>query len=52
MVRKSHTPCKSGWPSAVRGGVQVWPATGIGASNATAITIAGPFVEVKYRRLI
>src|SRR5436309_1770676 len=51
MVRKSHTPCMSGWPSSVRGGVHdfavavvvapvgAWSAaTDIDVSNATPIT--------------
>jgi hypothetical protein len=40
-------PCKSGWPSGVRGGVQLFvdadascPAAGTGASDKTAITAA------------
>src|SRR5215469_1543585 len=66
MVRKSQMPCKSGWPSAVRGTVQVsaapatwvagdvvWPARGAGASDATAITRGRTGTEdVRRRRLM
>src|SRR5438067_784477 len=64
MVRKSHTPWRSGWPSAVRGTAELfaatvvagaeadWPATGAGISNAAAITIAGPLVELRNRWFI
>src|SRR5215472_19265519 len=38
MVRKSQMPCRSGWPSAVRGTVQVAAATGTGTNAAKART--------------
>jgi hypothetical protein len=57
-----HTPCRSGLPSEVRGDVGAlvapcaggdagWPATGSGASSATAITI-GTLAEVRNPWLI
>src|SRR5882757_9075637 len=64
-VAFDHIPCRSGWPSAVRGSVQdfaavvvfavddfAWPAMGTGASNATAIMTARAPIEAINRRLI
>src|SRR5262245_18965748 len=62
IVRKSHTPCRSGLPSGVRGradgaeaavvttGELDWPATGTGASNAIALT--RPPIDVRNRLFI
>ncbi len=44
MVAFVHTPCKSGWPSGVRGAVQVL-AAGDGVSNTTAPANARAAVE-------
>jgi len=53
-------PLQSGWPSAVRGAVQVfaatlalaWPAAGAGASNTAAVAAASALMGTRNRRVI
>src|SRR6266481_128728 len=43
IVRKSQTPCRSGWPSGVRGGLyEFWPKAAVQMSTNNAVFILTP----------